>query len=127
MNQPGMASIVCQLSILAPDVRRLANSALSTLQAVPACLCSHPAVEPADACDAVQHIRLSCDDLPDMGAGALAQLDLPRPFRRWIGIPRADRAARVVLRILRAAALRDDRRPDPGDDGGDAGRHGSSC
>ena len=36
-----------------------------------------PAVEPADRCDAVQHLRLSCNDLPDLGARALAQLDLP--------------------------------------------------
>ena len=38
MNQPGMASIFSQLSIVDPRMRRLANSALSTLQAGSACV-----------------------------------------------------------------------------------------
>src|SRR2546429_5943886 len=47
MNQPGMASIFSQLSIVDPRLRRLANSAFSTLQAVTACVPGDRPVEPA--------------------------------------------------------------------------------
>src|SRR5262249_52375622 len=47
MNQPGMASTFSQLSISDPCMARLANSALSTLQAVTPCVRREPPVEPA--------------------------------------------------------------------------------
>src|SRR5262252_6924286 len=47
MNQPGMASTFSQLSISDPCMARLANSALSTLQAVTPCVRLEPPVEPA--------------------------------------------------------------------------------
>src|SRR5215813_3655140 len=47
MNQPGMASTFSQLSISDPCMARLANSALSTLQAVTACTIAGPPVEAA--------------------------------------------------------------------------------
>src|SRR5216683_825029 len=47
MNQPGMASIFSQLSIVNPRMRRLANSAFSTPQAGTACVRASAPVEPA--------------------------------------------------------------------------------
>src|SRR5262245_10608351 len=47
MNQPGMASIFSQLSEEGPCMVRLANSALSTLQAPDSCATGWPRVEPA--------------------------------------------------------------------------------
>src|ERR1700755_2638181 len=133
MNQPGMASIFSQLSIAYPWSPRLrgpcyqrpcapaSGPGARTPAASISCAPGGGPVEPDAARDAFNIVRLPRCNRPDLGAGALAQLDLPRPFRRRLCVPRADRHLRVVLLFLPAAHLRHDRGPGAGHDGGDPG------
>jgi hypothetical protein len=72
MNQPGMASIFSQLSIVDPRMRRLANSAFSTPQAGQRLRPRQRSCRARTLAHANDNGCIQNDSLSDLGAGTLA-------------------------------------------------------